>query len=324
MTSTLPDQADRLIPCELEKFCALVGPFDLASVFIAKGSSCEVWKLTAGGQAFALRVFSGRRNGCSPETEAAIRQSLWSEGGAVVPCHASSGNVADITIGADWSLDAFVEGFTYQRGQLPASVCVAVGKTLAGLHRLPTRCFGPPAVAANGTFQGREVSPIAGVNARFEQALPCGDVAIAQNPLIAAAPEMKAAVGLAVRKIFDLLDGGANGICHTDLHERQLICVDGRLAALIDFGDAMIGDIRWDLASFFYFHGEDALDHLLEGYYGGEPGERDVIAKQARLFSFAIALHHASRSRIPGKEHRLAVALRHVRRLMTDNAGQET
>jgi aminoglycoside phosphotransferase (APT) family kinase protein len=104
-------------------------------------------------------------------------------------------------------------------------------------------------------------------------------------------------------------------LCHSDLHERQFICANDTLIALIDFGDATILDRHWDLGSVLYFHGERNFAAILEAY-SNNIDEGPSCARLAASFSVAIALHHASRSRLPGKEHRLDRAIQWIRQII--------
>jgi hypothetical protein len=61
-----------------------------------------------------------------------------------------------------------------------------------------------------------------------------------------------------------------------------------------------------------YFHGKDVFSDVFEAYTGNfasSQSSTDIAAS----FSVAIAMHHASRSRLPGKQHRLENALNHIR-----------
>ncbi len=56
-------------------------------------------------------------------------------------------------------------------------------------------------------------------------------------------------------------------VCHTDLNGAHvLVDDDGRLASVIDFGDAAIVPPAFDIASFAFFFGWDRVDSLLDGY----------------------------------------------------------
>lgn len=76
----------------------------------------------------------------------------------------------------------------------------------------------------------------------------------------------------------------------------------GRLAALLDFGDASIGPPAWDVASLAFFHGWEVA--ALVAGAAGLPCGRD-----AALFGLLLALHHASRSVTLGRPARMPAAV---------------
>jgi len=212
----------------------------------------------------------------------------------------------------EWALDEFIEGHHLPRGMLGAEAARDLGRTLRVLHRIPVRGYGSPIVTESGALEGQSGDVLSGIDARFDAPLSAERKELRAHPLIAAAPEMEDHLARVIRRIRRELEDQRVAICHTDLHERQLVIQGTRLAALLDFGEAAIGDPRWDLGSVFYFQGLRILEAAVRGYTRRNEERRDLIAG-ARLFSVAIAMHHASRSRLPGKEHRLAYALAYVR-----------
>lgn len=191
-------------------------------------------------------------------------------------------------------------------------VATDLGRTLAILHGLPTEAYGVPSIAPPGLFKGSEKSALAGLYTRFENPLPAGRQQLAEHPIGRTDPELARSLESAIHTIQTTIANRKGVLCHSDLHERQLILGEGRLAALIDFGDTTIADPGWDFASLLYFHGPAALADALVGYTE-DVSRRREIGDDARLLSIGIALHHTARSRLPGKHHRLAVATTYLR-----------
>lgn len=78
-----------------------------------------------------------------------------------------------------------------------------------------------------------------------------------------------------------------SGIVHTDLHWDHLLQDDrGRLAGLLDFGDAFRGPPGWDLACLRYYHGEEVGRRVADAHPGGD----DVWA-QSHILGIAFALY---------------------------------
>lgn len=99
------------------------------------------------------------------------------------------------------------------------------------------------------------------------------------------------------------------------MHGGQLLIAGGRLAALLDFGDAAIGPPAWDIASFAYFHGWRLAQAVLTGYTRGEELRRGLY-EEARTFAVLLALHHASRSVTLQQPQRMDSAISFLRRTL--------
>ena len=195
---------------------------------------------------------------------------------------------------------------------IPAAVARDLGGTLAILHGLPAVGHGTPLRPTEEGFAAPQSTARAGLLARFDDPLPRD---LADHAIAKSAPDLIDALAAPLAALRHKAETGRPVLCHSDLHEGQMICRGGRLAALIDFGEAALLDRRWDFASFCYFHGPDSLVPVVEGY-SGDPETRHALFEDARLFSLGIALHHATRARLPGKAHRLAVAGDYLRRLL--------
>lgn len=281
---------------------------------LVSGGRCEAWRIDGRKRSYALRIFGAGRKAGAAAAEMSIRSYVARLGGAVSRPILGAQDLSQAGGGADWVLDSFVEGQHCARGEIGAAEAADLGRTLAILHAVPVDGYGIPFVTPGGAIAGESETPLAGVLSRFDDPLPTG-AAVARHPLIMASPAHADSVEALVRNIRTEVAAGAAAVCHTDLHERQFIFRDRRLAALIDFGDATIADPRWDFASIRYFHGASAATAVIDGYTD-DPGRRREMNDGAALFSVAIALHHASRSRLPGKAHRLTIAASYLDELL--------
>lgn len=80
---------------------------------------------------------------------------------------------------------------------------------------------------------------------------------------------------------------------HGDLTSGHVFSDDMGYCGMIDFGQAQVGDPRWDFARIRLWDGDDALDALFDGY------GRDAITREDRefllpLYLFAYVCHHAA------------------------------
>ncbi|WP_221089394.1 aminoglycoside phosphotransferase family protein [Deinococcus aquaedulcis] len=163
-----------------------------------------------------------------------------------------------------------------------------LGHALRVLHALPRSGHGLLTDRPD-LLQGQAPDPEAGVRSRLPEAWPFGTVPLDRQPLVQADPALHAPLA---RRAEDLrrVAQGPTRVCHTDLHAGQLVWRGGRLAALLDFGDAACVPAAWDVASVAYFHGWVAAEQVAGA--AGLPCGTD-----AALFGLLLAQHRAARAR---------------------------
>jgi aminoglycoside phosphotransferase (APT) family kinase protein len=104
-----------------------------------------------------------------------------------------------------------------------------------------------------------------------------------------------------------------NGVVvHSDLHERQLLTDGATLAAVLDFNDAVVGRLEWDFGSYLYFHGQDCLSDLLDGYTD-DVSQKSRFADNALLAGILIALHHGNRGVLLGIPDRIQASAKFLK-----------
>ncbi|MFC6661917.1 aminoglycoside phosphotransferase family protein [Deinococcus multiflagellatus] len=163
-----------------------------------------------------------------------------------------------------------------------------LGRALRVLHALPHSGHGLLADDAR-VLQGQAQDPGAGVRSRLPSAWPFGPLPLDQQPLVQADRSLQPHLD-ALTPEFQRAAGAPTRVCHTDLHAGQLIWRGGRLAALLDFGDAACVPAAWDVASAAYFHGWAAAAQVAAA--AGLPCDED-----AALFGLLLAQHRAARAR---------------------------
>lgn len=289
---------------------AVIGETYVSIEALESGANSDVWRLTTNRGVYVLRCLHERPASNSIAVDIGIRNFVLSAGGNVADPVTSSLDFPEVMGGTDWLLDKYVEGKHPLRGCVETEVCHGIGQTLKLLHNLPVLGFGVPSLNAANTYVGSENSPISGLNTRFDNPLP-KEENILSGPISMAAPELIGSIIPNLIKIRSLMSKTKGVICHSDLHELQFIIQNHSLAALIDFGDSTINDYRWDFGSLLYFHGPRVLKDVVEGYTEGASSRQELFG-DAHLFSIGIAMHQASRSQLPGKSHRLQVAVDHL------------
>ncbi len=270
---------------------------------LGAGASGQVFQLETTVGVFALRVAQphpGKRAGFGADVR--VRRELLKLDERTSRPLAHAGTHPDIANTA-WCLDGLVGGESPARGALPPRVCREIGEVLAHLHSLDAAGYGLLDLASE-SLRGCCDDFLEGVQSRLQDPWPFWDGKLEQHPLMKVAPRLASRLEALREEMLNVAAASAV-VCHTDLHERQFLLQDGRLAALLDFSDAAIGPRVWDLASFGYFHGWTLAGEVLKGY--GDLSEG--TPRQARLFALVIALHHLSRSFTLNRPERRAFAL---------------
>lgn len=276
--------------------------------YITAGATSEAWAITSSDGHLVLRIAAPRAGERSRyEAEFGIRQRLRALGGEVARPVATNRDV-DAGVAVDWCLDEFVEGAAAE-GQLPHRACHDLGQTLAALHSLPAGGHG---LLANrrDRLVGESATARDGILARLERPWPFTGASLEDHPIASEAHDLIELLEALRPALLALLDGDGS-VNHTDLHGGQLQVSDGRLAAILDFGDAVVAPPAWDIGSFGYFFGWDQAKLLLDGYTD-DPARRVELLERGRLFAVVIALHHAGRSIRLGQPERMSGAVRYL------------
>jgi aminoglycoside phosphotransferase (APT) family kinase protein len=88
---------------------------------------------------------------------------------------------------------------------------------------------------------------------------------------------------------------GAPVWLHADLHPANLIVREGRLAAVIDFGDLTSGDLAIDVSVAWMIWEPDARESLRAGAGAGPP-TNDVTWARARGWALSLAVAYLAHS----------------------------
>lgn len=151
-----------------------------------------------------------------------------------------------------WSVVPWTHGRTADLDPLPAGAAGDLGRFLAALHGLPV-----PPDAPRNDWRGVPLADRSGAVAELLDALrPAGP---SLRPLLAAAR--------------DCWDRGLaapaethEAWVHGDLHPRNVVVADGRIAAVLDWGDLTVGDRATDLASAWMLVPPDARPAVWKAY----------------------------------------------------------
>ena len=94
----------------------------------------------------------------------------------------------------------------------------------------------------------------------------CSDVRSLADSSVVAAPVAEAAAAAIDAHADALAAVEVGSLCHGDLKAAHILVEAGRLAGVIDWGDAVVGDPLWDIARFAHRADAGSVSLLLAGY----------------------------------------------------------
>ena len=257
---------------------------------VGDGFASDAWLVTARtGERTVLRVANDR--GLVTQTypmEHALMGRLAAGGAAVPQPLVGSWEVAGWT-GPAFSLTSFAAGGPLR----PASVSTAapaIAAFLAALRSVPvTGGFGPLEVAPDGGMRGACPDLDDGLVTWAERPLwPLDTSRLAEHPAIGAVPGLTERMDARRDAVLASLHTGPMVVLHSDLHDGNILDDAGRLT-FIDFGEALVGPLAWDLAAVGFFIDWSVADALI----GEDP---DLAAATAAIgLCFGAYRWHLSR-----------------------------
>ena len=167
----------------------------------------------------------------------------------------------------DWMVSGWGAG-TPAGGTISDEAARDFGRYLAALHALPTEGYGRLENRAD-TLRGVATDRHEGLMSRWwPDPWPFDGRALLSHPIVHAAHVLVTTIATLRGGLLRFEDDRMQvSVCHTDLNGAHiLVDDDGRLASVIDFGDAAILPPAFDIASFAFFFGWDSVDPLLDGY----------------------------------------------------------
>lgn len=272
---------------------------------LARGMSSTAWRADCGGDQWVVRVpiaDSGRR--LSYRAEASVGAALAEAGHPVVCWETVEVDGVPVSVGP------FRSGHPIDPdGRWSDSLAAEVAATLAALHGLPCRGWGPLRDIDDQLIGISSDATTAVVDRWFHAAIwPLDGSNLAEHPLAYVAPELAAEVAGRSEAILAAARG-RRGLVHSDLHaEHLLVDADDRLAAVLDFGDAFIGSRAWDFALLIHYYGDGNAREVARHY-----GADDDMMADAHDLAVAVAVYKIAKN--PGRQvdvERLTQRLRRV------------
>lgn len=154
-------------------------------------------------------------------------------------------------------------------------LAAALGRLLFDMHHLPAQGFGP-LVDDERTLRGHSSSPRAGIVDRWYHAAiwPFDDSDLSGHAVSAIAPSLVEVIEPLRSRIIAESEGPV-GVVHSDLHREHILRDEaGRLAGVLDFGDAFLGSCAWDFALLRWYYGDENAGRVAAGYPDAADSQR--------------------------------------------------
>ena len=257
---------------------------------VGDGFASDAWLVTAAaGERSVLRVANDR--GLATVTypmEHALMARLAAGGAAVPDPLVGSWEVAGWT-GPAFSLTSFAAGGPLRPTSV-ATAAPAIAAFLAALRSVPVSGgFGPLEVAPDGDLRGARPDLDHGLITWAERPLwPLDASRLAEHPAIGAVPGLAERMDARRGAVLAALHSGPMVVLHSDLHDGNILDDAGRLT-FIDFGEALVGPLAWDLAAVGFFIDWSVADALI--------GEDPELARTAAAIGLCFGAYrwHLSR-----------------------------
>ena len=189
----------------------------------------------------------------------------------------------------DWMVTAWTPGEPLS-DTIPDGAATDLGRFLAALHGLPVEGYGRLEDRAD-MLRGSESEHRAGILSRWWPELwPFDGRALLSHPVVPAAHVLVTTIATLREGLLRFEEPRTQfALAHTDLNGSHIFVEDGRLAGVLDFGDAAIVPPAFDIASFAFHFGWDSTEALLDGYTTNGVF-RDIRRAEAQQLSVALAL----------------------------------
>ena len=279
----------------------------ISTVYLEAGSTSSVFRVSTDIAEYILRIASPRAGKfTSYESDFLIRNTIWNPNLPIAKPIATDQSF-NTGMEAIWAIDEYREGSHPPRGNIDPVVSRQLGIFLQKLHSISVTGFGQ-LENSRDRLRGMAESPIAGLLTRFESPWPFSCESLKGHPSVRVQPLLEEKLKPLESELLKFAQNGTPAVIHSDLHERQLLEHNGELTAVLDFNDAIVGRREWDFGSYLYFHGDDCLSDLLDGYTVDGHEKADHIHR-ANLAAVIIALHHGNRGQILKRPHRIEASV---------------
>jgi Ser/Thr protein kinase RdoA (MazF antagonist) len=264
---------------------------------LGDGFASDAWLVTAAdGNRAVLRIDRGLVSMTYP-MEHALLARLAAIGAAVPRPLVGSWEVPDWT-GPAFSLTSWAPGVP-MRPSTERQAAPQLAAFLAALRAVRVRTgFGPLEVAPDGALCGSRPDLRKGLVTWAGRPLwPLDGSLLTAHPAIGPVPGLPGRMDARRKEVTEALLDGPTGVLHSDLHEMNVLDDEGRLT-FIDFGEALVGPLAWDLAAIAFFIDWSVADTLI-----GDDEDLAIAAARIALCFGAYRWHLSRQHEFDDDEH---------------------
>jgi aminoglycoside phosphotransferase (APT) family kinase protein len=262
--------------------------------FLGNGASSVAWQADYGDEHWIIRAMPlDRDKPASYPQEFAIMRQLYSAGFPVPEPLWYSEDVDLPLMAFPWMISRKAEGEVIKKGNLPLAAAEDLGRLLAFVHALPAEGWGW-LYLKQGCFVGNAATPLDGARERWQAypLWPLDKTQLEAHPLSYNAQFFLPALKRIVPDLMRAASLGSRAVCHSDLHGEHLFLKDGRLSALIDFGDACLLPPAWEFAIAARHYGWWSVVRMLEVY---DRDNAEALLRQALALAVITAIYKFNR-----------------------------
>jgi Ser/Thr protein kinase RdoA (MazF antagonist) len=233
---------------------------------LGDGFASDAWLVDRDGADRAvLRIANGRGlSDVTYEMEHALMGRLYDRDAAVPRPILGSWELPRWD-GPAFSLTSWAPGEPLRPASIARAV-PAIARFIAALRALPVASgYGPLIVEADGTLRGARDDRSGGLVAWAERPFwPLDGSRLAEHPAIGEHPSLVSRMDATADVVRAALLDGPVAVLHSDFHEGNILDDDGALT-FIDFGEALVGPIAWDIAAIGFFMDWATVDAVAGG-----------------------------------------------------------
>lgn len=258
-------------------------PATAALAPVGDGFASDAWRLhTAGDGPAVLRVANDR--GLVDVTypmEHALMARLH-DAGASVPRPLDGSWQHAGWDGPAWSVTTWAPGRPLEAGDHPRAI-PTLTTFVRALRAIPIGGGHGPLLVDGDGFRGTDATAGEGLVRWADRPMwPLDDSRLADHPAIGEDRYLVARMEAYKVDVRVALVDGPRSILHSDLHGENVLDDDGRLT-VIDFGEALVGPVDWDIAAIGFFLDWPTADAVAAAL-GDAPDRRTTVARIGLAF----------------------------------------